>query len=278
MTKILITGANGYIGRHVVSYAAKQGLDIVTVDFKNQIPHKGIKAIEIDILKEAGNPDLYNCFGRPDVVLHLAWQDGFNHKADSHINNLPAHYAFLKNMIDAGCSSLAVMGSMHEVGYYEGAISADTPCNPLSLYGIAKNALRQAILTYTEDKNVSVKWLRAFYITGDDEHNNSIFTKILEMAKAGQKTFPFTSGLNKYDFLDVDELAEQVVALSLQKEKTGIINVCSGKPVSLKDKVESFIKQKNLDIQPEYGKFPNRKYDSPAIWGIPVNFNKEREE
>ena len=71
------------------------------------------------------------------------------------------------------------MGSMHEIGYHVGEVNNDTHCNPMSLYGIAKNALRQAVLTYVDGKDVSVKWLRAFYITGDDVHNNSIFAKIL---------------------------------------------------------------------------------------------------
>ena len=67
------------------------------------------------------------------------------------------------------------MGTVHEIGYYEGDVNANTPCNPLSMYGIAKNALRQAMLMYCEDKNVSLKWLRAYYITGDDQNNKSIY-------------------------------------------------------------------------------------------------------
>ena len=54
---------------------------------------------------------------------------------------------------------------------------------------------------------------------------------------------------------------------ALQTDITGIINCCSGKPVSLKEKVESFLKEKNLKIKLEYGIFPDRVYDSPAIWG-----------
>ena len=54
---------------------------------------------------------------------------------------------------------------------------------------------------------------------------------------------------------------------ALQTKVTGIINCCSGKPVSLKEKVESFLKENNLKIKLEYGVFPDRSYDSPAIWG-----------
>lgn len=267
MTKVLITGANGYIGHHVVQKAIEKQLDVSVVDIKFNEKQDGVTYYTDDILQDASAPDLYKRLGSPDVIIHMAWQDGFNHNADSHMLKLPQHYRFIKNMVDSGCPSIAVMGSMHEVGYHEGEINADTPCNPMSLYGIAKNALRQSVMTYCDNKDVSLKWLRGFYITGDDAHNKSIFAKILEMASNGQKSFPFTSGLNKYDFIEVDRLATYIVVAATQNDVNGIINVCSGKPVALKDKVDEFIKAKHLDIKPEYGAYPSRKYDSPAVWG-----------
>ena len=79
--------------------------------------------------------------------------------------------------------------------------------------------------------------------------------------------FPFTTGTNKYDFISVTDLARQISEASVQNNVEGIINVCSGKPVALKVMVEKFIKDNSLNICPEYGAFPDRKYDSPAIWG-----------
>lgn len=264
--KILITGANGYIGQHVVDKALQKNHEVVCVDLMPFSNNK-IQSIKMNFLEKAGDLSLYNILGSPDVIIHMAWQDGFNHQSDAHLMNLPAHYTFIKNMIDAGCKSISIMGTMHEIGYHEGIVDENTPCNPLSLYGIAKNALRQSILTYAENKDVSLKWLRAFYITGDDDRNKSIFAKILQMSKEGKTSFPFTSGINKYDFIDVNLLAEQIVKASTQENISGIINCCSGNAVSLKDKVEEFIKTHNLNIRPEYGAFPSRKYDSPAVWG-----------
>lgn len=266
--KILITGANGYIGSHVVSYFLEHtSYDIVAVDINNSFIDKRANFIYSNIFEEQENSFLYNKFGSPDVLIHLAWRNGFNHKEISHIVDLHKHYIFLKNMIDSGLKSLSVMGSMHEIGYYEGAVNEQTPCNPLSLYGISKNALRQSILAYTEGKDISVKWLRAYYIIGDNKRNKSIFSKILELAEEGNKTFPFTMGTNKYDFISIDELSKQICEASIQTLYNGIINVCSGTPTSLKTMVEAFITKNGLDIQPNYGSYPDRKYDSPAIWG-----------
>lgn len=280
MRNIVVTGANGYIGHHVISNLCEMCPQdqIIAIDFRNDKLDERAKFLDVNILAEADNEQLYEKLYKPDVCIHLAWQDGFNHKSDAHLANLSAHFHFLRNLIEHGCKSISVMGTMHEVGYWEGEINADTPCNPLSMYGIAKNALRQALLTYSEDKNVSVKWLRAYYITGDDKHNKSIFAKILQMSEEGKKSFPFTSGLNKYDFIDINDLAQKISKASIQSEINGIINVCSGKPVSLKDKVEAFITEHHLNIKPEYGVYPSRKYDSPAIWGDATLINKIMEK
>ena len=114
---------------------------------------------------------------------------------------------------------------------------------------IAKNALRQSLLLLTQNSDVKIYWLRAYYILGDDRRNSSIFTKLLQAVEDGKEEFPFTSGENKYDFIDIKDLAMEIVAASTQDEITGIINVCTGNPVALKDKVEAFIKEKGLPIK-----------------------------
>lgn len=260
--KVLVTGANGFIGSHLVTELLDRGHYVTAVDLDNK---------NIDSRAVFKNDDLFSLdFTKqnlPDAVIHLAWQDGFNHYAFSHIDNVIKHFYFIKSVIDAGVKSVSVMGTAHEIGYHEGKIDENTPCNPLSYYGIAKNTLRQLIFAYAKDKSVSVKWLRAFYITGDDRLNHSVFTKILDAAENGQKEFPFTKGTNQFDFVDIHDLARQIAAASVQNDVDGIINVCSGEPVALKDKAEEFIKQHHLDIQLKFGVFPQRRYDSPVVYG-----------
>jgi dTDP-6-deoxy-L-talose 4-dehydrogenase (NAD+) len=166
------------------------------------------------------------------------------------------------------------MGTMHEAGYWEGAIDENTPCNPISMYGIAKDALRRSIIQYCNQKEVVLQWLRCFYILGDDKKNNSIFCKLLNAAEEGKTTFPFTTGKNKYDFIKVEELATLISATIVQTNITGIINCCTGAPISLADQVESFIEEHNLNIKLEYGAFPDRPYDSPCIYGDATKINK----
>lgn len=265
MKKVLVTGAGGYIGRHVVASLLNMNVEVLAVDIFTEGIDKRAKIITNDIF--SGDPDIFMNLGCPDVCLHMAWKDGFVHNSNAHMENLSRHYVYIKNMIDGGLNHIAIMGTMHEVGYYEGAINEDTPCNPTSMYGIAKDSLRRAITLLLKDKNVIFQWLRAYYIYGDDKRNNSIFAKLLRAAEEGKKTFPFTNGKNKYDFIHVDELARLLSLCVVQDEVKGIINCCTGQPISLADKVESFIKEHKLSISLEYGAFPDRLYDSPGVWG-----------
>ena len=261
---ILVTGASGYIGRHVVTTLLDKGCNVIAADFNTSPIDKRAHSITCNIFNSDINfVKQYNC----STVIHLAWQNGFVHNDDSHIKNLYSHYDFLRKLEHQGIKHFVIMGSMHEVGYHEGIIDETTPTNPVSPYAIAKNSLRQLLTTYFSNKDVTFQWLRGFYIYNDDFYNHSIFTKILEAEKKGQKLFPFTKGTNKYDFITVEELAQQISSVALQNKVVGIINCCSGKPVMLKDKIEDFIKTNNLNIRLDYGKFPDRVYDSPIIYG-----------
>lgn len=262
--KVLVTGANGYLGQGIVKAILDKGDEVVAVDFDIDNVDERAERVKSDLF---GVENPYEEFGSPDVLLHLAWRDGFVHNSDSHINDFSAHYSFIKRMIEGGCKHICVMGTMHEIGFFEGEIDENTPCKPMNLYGIVKNALREATELLCKQNDVIFQWLRGYYIVGNSEFGNSIFSKITIAEKDGKSEFPFTTGKNKYDFIDYSEFAKQTAYACTQSEVNGIINICSGKPVSLAERVERFIKENDYSIRLKYGAFPDRAYDSDAVWG-----------
>lgn len=262
--KVLVTGANGYLGRGVVKHLLDNSVDVIAADFV-------VDGVDIRASRKACNlfevEDPYHYFGQPDVLLHLAWRDGFVHYSDAHIIDFPKHYEFIKAFAESDIKMIAVMGSMHEIGFFEGSIKEDTPCNPVTPYGIAKNALRELTAMLCEQHNKEYMWLRGYYIVGNSQYGSSVFSKITAAELEGKDEFPFTMGLNQFDFIDYEEFCEQVSRAVSQNKVLGVINICSGHPEKLADRVERFIKENGYHIKLQYGAFPDRTYDSKAVWG-----------
>ena len=262
--KILVTGANGYLGQGIVKQLLDDGQEVIAADFSTKNVDERAHCCECDLFS-VSNP--YEYFGKPDILLHLAWRNGFVHNAISHIEDLPYHYKFLKAFFDAGIGQIGVLGTMHEVGFFEGSINENTPTNPQSLYGISKDALRNAVKVLAEGSATIVQWIRGYYIVGNSQFGCSIFSKITAAENDGKETFPFTSGQNQWDFINYEDFCNQVAKTIQQKEVFGIINACSGHPEKLADRVERFIKENGYKIKLAYGTFPDRLYDSKAVWG-----------
>lgn len=262
--KILVTGANGYLGLGICKKLLDMGHDVIATDLNVDKSDVRSRNIACDIFS-IDNP--YNFFGKPDVLLHLAWRDGFVHDSENHIIDLPKHHNFLLRIFKSEIKRIVVMGTMHEIGFYEGSIDENTPCKPMNLYGIAKNALRNDVERMAKLYYKPYQWLRGFYIVANTVYGSSLFSKMCKAAADGNKDFPFTMGYNQYDFLDYEQFCERTALTVGQDKYFGIINICSGRPEKLADRVERFIKDNNLNIKLQYGVYPDRAYDSKAVWG-----------
>ena len=275
--KVLVTGANGYLGQGIVRHLLDNNAEVIATDFQIDHIDKRAKRISCDLFSV---DDPFGFFDSPEILLHLAWKDGFVHYSDAHITELPNHYSFLKKCAESEMKKIVVMGSMHEIGFHEGSITENTPCNPTTPYGIGKNSLRMLTKMLCEQKEKQFQWLRGYYIVGNSQYGSSIFSKITTAEKEGKNEFPFTMGQNQFDFIDYDEFCEQVARAVTQNEVLGIINICSGHPEKLADRVERFIKENGYKIKLKYGAFPDRPYDSKAVWGdgkkIQAIMNRER--
>ena len=96
--KILITGANGYIGRHVVKTLLDQGHQVVACDINTDDVDKRAECMNYDLFN-LPDGNIYHLLGSPDVCLHMAWRNGFVHNSPTQMGDLSAHYNFLTALI-----------------------------------------------------------------------------------------------------------------------------------------------------------------------------------
>ena len=106
MKKILVTGANGYIGRHIVKILLDEGCEVIALDVNYANVDKRAVCSEESLF--SGDREIFDKLGKPDVCIHAAWRDGFQHNAPSHMLDLSKHYEFLKNMVEGGLKQLIV--------------------------------------------------------------------------------------------------------------------------------------------------------------------------
>lgn len=98
-----------------------------------------------------------------------------------------------------------------------------------------------------------------------NEFNNKYRQLLLQNCVSTQNLI--TSGQNQWDFIDYDEFCVQTAKTVEQTKVDGIINICSGHPEKLSERVERFIAENGYKIKLAYGTFPDRPYDSKAVWG-----------
>ncbi|THD73151.1 MAG: NAD(P)-dependent oxidoreductase [Bradyrhizobium sp.] len=268
--RVLVTGGCGYIGRYVVSELLRIGHHVTVAQRRLEGVPAGAEGVSFDIF--ALDRGSFDRLGRPEVCVNLAWEDGFDHNSAKHLDNVGGHVRFIRFLVEAGIKQIVGVGSVHEVGFYEGMVNERTATNPAHAYAIAKNFLRQVQKLLCNQRGIVSQWARCHYVVGDDRRTNSVFKKLLEAEDQGKLAFDFNSGEMLRDFIDVGSLGRQIAIVASQTAVAGTIDCCSGKPVSLRSRVTSFIADHQLKIVPMWGNLPARPYDSSAIWGDPSRF------
>lgn len=260
--KVAVTGANGFIGRHVVAALAAAGADVIAVGRSVEGP----KAVQLDI--HDATPDAFALMGSPDAVIHLAWAGLPNYKSLHHFEDeLPAQYRFLSGLVRAGLKRLVVTGTCFEYGMLSGALSEDMRVAPNNPYGFAKDALRQQLQYLQAAHPFQLVWARLFYMYGEGQAANSLLPQLQAALARGDATFNMSGGEQLRDYLPVSEIARILTVLAHSGRNVGVVNVCSGKPVSVRSFVEGWLAECGATIALNRGHYPYPDYEPMAFWG-----------
>ena len=273
MEKVLVTGATGFIGNYVVQQLLQLNCAVIATSANEQkarsfswFPQVKYIPFQLEAIDPAN--DYYRFFDEPDVMIHLAWEGLPNYKSSFHTDiNLPRHYAFLQNLVHHGLTDLAVTGTCFEYGMQEGCLQEDMPVFPDNPYARAKNELRIQLQQLQQQYPLVLKWIRLFYMYGKGQNPNSLLSQLDAALAAGEPVFNMSGGEQVRDYLPVEKVAEYIVSIALQKQVTGVINCCSGEPVTIKDLVNDYLALKKQHITLNLGYYPYPDYEPMRFWG-----------
>jgi len=265
--KIAITGATGFIGRHVRNALAKTDHDVVLV--ARSVERVGEKLAREEIVVADLNEsrsDWFEIFLKPDAVLHLAWGGLPNYLDSYHVEiELPMQSRFLTALIDSGLKKLVVTGTCYEYGMSSGALSEDQETNPNTPYGIAKDSLRKELFELQQSKDFDLTWARIFYPYGEGQSEHSLYSQIGNCAKSGIKEFKIYNGESKLDFVPVEGVASSLLKLLAQRG-IGLINIGSAKPRLVVNFAQELVTANEWDMSLLIVQKGDRSYEAKEFW------------
>ena len=264
--KVLLTGHSGFIGQNLLKYLLKKKINLF-VTKHNNIKIFGKKNINIIDLNNRLNQKNY--LTDFDLVIHAAWSSLENYNSTNHLKKiLPENIKFLKKLIYLGAKNLVVLGTCFELGDCFGEVKETQIMKPNTQYGKAKKLLYDKLISLQKKKFFNLTWIRIFYIYGSSQRNKSIFSQLKNFnAMQSGKVFELTEGKQLRDYMHVSTLAKKIIDLSFLNKDFGIINVCSGKPISVKNLVLKWKNKFRWKIKLKFGGKSLKKYEPNSFWG-----------
>ena len=243
MQKVIITGANGFIGSHLVKRVNEMGVEVIALvdprfDYSSirQLPGITIIAFSLQDIES-----LYSD-GRlagADIIYHLAWAGvhaTYRNNEDEQLQNIKYSLDVLKLAEQVHCPKVLIPGSAAEVSCGDGMIIGQESPAPSDIYSATKVATRYLCQTYARQHAITLVWplITSIYGPGRDD-NNLISYAIKSLLKAEKPSF--TKLEQQWDYLYIDDLIEALVALG-DKGQSGIYPIGSGEHRKMSKYVE----------------------------------------
>jgi dTDP-6-deoxy-L-talose 4-dehydrogenase (NAD+) len=272
--KVMVTGATGFVGQHVVTQLLKQGHAVVAIarnmEKARTMPwYDSVEFIACDLQKSFSH--LFEVGRIPDAIVHLSWSGLPNYRDYFHISkNLPSDLAFLEAAVKSGVSHVVVAGTCLEYGMQYGPLTEDMQTCPTTPYGFAKDTLRKALQLLQVEMPFTLQWMRLFYMYGEGQNGNCLLSQFDQAIREDQPEFRMSMGDQLRDYSSISAVADSFVIAIENPQCQGVINCCSGNPISVYDLVQRQRLSKSSSIALNRGYYPYPNYEPLAFWGVPA--------
>lgn len=231
-TRVLLTGASGFIGRHVLTQFERQGVSVMVVGRTRPRGFSG-KFIEADLL-HPGSCESIAREARATHLVHMAWHVEHSNfwSSSTNLRWVDASVRLLESFCAEGGQHVVVAGTCAEYDWSAGYCREDeTPLVPATLYGTAKDATRRLFTAICETNGVGFAWGRIFLPYGFGEDNRRLIPSLFEVFRGRRQPFGVNAEAFR-DFIHVEDVSRGFVHL-LHSNAVGSYNISSGKPTSI---------------------------------------------
>jgi nucleoside-diphosphate-sugar epimerase len=269
MSKVLVTGASGFVGRHTLPFLLKKGYEVSAVGrgARPDFLDSQISWHTADLLDTTSHAKLFSTT-KPTYLLHLAWYAIPGKYWTSHENFYwtQASLSLARHFREVGGQHLVCAGTCAEYDWSNGScLEDDTPLKSSSPYSICKNTLQELLALYSRQTEMSFSWGRIFFVYGPHEPFSKLVSSVILLLKDG-KSVPCSHGKQLRDYIYIKDVAAAFVRL-LNTNGSGPVNISSGNPVSIKHVVEFIAKAFGREELIQWGAIPTPENDPPLLVG-----------
>lgn len=255
MKTILVTGASGFIGKHVLPILLEKNylIHATTSNTKKLIDHSHLTWHTVNLLDTLAIETLLEKT-LPTHLIHLAWfaKPVLYWTSPINLEWLASSLHLLNKFIEVGGKRAVFTGSCAEYDWTQGHCHEfNTPCIPQELYGRAKYSLFLLSDMIAKQHNLSFAWARLFYLFGEHEHPDRLIPTAIRNF-LNKKKFQINNDYQIRDFLYVADVADALVAL-LKSDVEGPVNIASGHSMTLKELINLIASKLRADHLIQYG-------------------------
>jgi nucleoside-diphosphate-sugar epimerase len=260
--RVAVTGSSGFIGEHVVSTLLEQGHKVLELGREPCNAAADFKKLDLNDLVDFD----FRALGHADVLIHLAWGNLQDFRSMTHVSDeLPRHLAFFGRAEDNLPKHIIATGTCLEYGLQSGSLDENAAVAPTLAYAQAKHLLHTLLRESLSPRSITLNWLRLFYVFGINKRRKTLYTLMADAALKGDTQFNMSRGDQIRDFINISETAEIICQLT-KSPFDGVLNVGSGRPMSVRQFAEEQILRNNWKLTPQFGEMAVPDYEPMEFW------------